>query len=116
MHCASILTVSPPFHLPSFFPRDSVQASGCIPAFAKSNFRELSDYSSKIFRNVYAKLYRNLEAGRVSDFEDGIETISLVLYSFMRFLVQCTTCTKRSIDRTRLYVHAITVTMQLDSE
>lgn len=88
MHCASILTVSPPFHLPSFFPRDSVQASGCIPAFAKPNFRELSDYSSKIFRNVYAKLYRNLEAGRVSDFEDGIETISLVLYSFMRFLVQ----------------------------
>lgn len=88
MHCASILTVSPPFHLPSFFPRRSVQAFGCIPGFAKPNFRDLSDYSSKIFRNVYAKLYRNLETGYVSDFEDGIETISPVLYSFMRFLVR----------------------------
>lgn len=88
MHCASILTVSPPFHLPSFFPRRSVQAFGCIPGFAKPNFRDLSDYSSKIFRNVYAKLYRNLETGYVSNFEDGIETISPVLYSFMKFLVR----------------------------
>lgn len=46
-----------------------------------------------------------------------MESRRLVPYCIHSWDSSCdTTCTKRSIDRTRLYVHAITVTMQLDSE
>lgn len=103
MHCASILTVSPPFHLPSFFP----------PLFGAglwlySRFRQIWEAfeSFRIIHRKYFAMYTPSsileigEAGYVSDFEDGYETISFVLvYSFMRFLVRATYDMYGTIDR-----------------